>query len=117
MQPGILDLTLYHGDNNAMRLFLFEDDEQTIPSDLAGSYVNSEIRNRPGGSNWVAFDCTLTLPNQIDVAVTPAHFQDPMFPEGHGSYDVQITTPDGHVHTVLKGDMTIEPDVTDTHVP
>jgi hypothetical protein len=111
MTPGTYDLNLYRGDTWKARFQLYDViDGAQSPVDLTGATVAAEIRDRPNGLTIVELDCVITLPNIIDVAMTPAMWTDA--PTGTGAWDLEITYGNGDVHTAVAGKVTITADVT-----
>lgn len=111
MQPGTFDLKLYRGDTHAFRFILWQDDGKTTPVDLTGSTVAAEIREKSAGVHVVDLACVVTLPNTIDVTMTPAMYVNV---PAKGVWDLQVTFPDAEVHTVVGGAVTVTLDVTDS---
>jgi len=109
--PGKYDLTLYRGDTHAFRVLLWADNMQTVPYDLTGAEVEAEIREKSAGTFVVALETVVTLPNIVDVTMTPDLF---VTCPSKGVWDLQVTTADGEVLTPLAGAVTVTPDVTDS---
>jgi hypothetical protein len=109
MMPGTYPLTLYRGDTYTFRVVLWADPEQTDPVDLTGATVAAEIRDKPSGTTIVSMTCTVTTPNIVDVALDA---DDAELVPLKGAWDLEITYPDGTVHTVLAGAVTATADVT-----
>jgi hypothetical protein len=111
MTPGKYNLDLYRGDSYAARFVLWQDDASTIPVDLTGATVAAEIRDKSAGLKIVELDVTVTVPNIVDVYMTPDMYTDC---PAKGVWDLQVTFADGQVHTPIAGAVTITPDVTDS---
>jgi hypothetical protein len=111
--PGTYDLALYRGDSYGWRVRLWEDAAATIPADLTGVTVEAEIRDRSAGTFVVALDTVVTLPNIVDLAITPDMYATC---PAKGVWDLQLTYADGTVRTVLKGAVAVTGDVTDSLV-
>lgn len=109
MQPAKLDLDIYRGDSMRLRIKLY--DQGQNPIDLTDVAAKSEIRDRPAGCVIVAFECTITLPNVIELFL-PAGLSHTL-PIG-GVWDLQLTFLNGEVQTPLAGQVTVIPDVTDS---
>jgi hypothetical protein len=114
MLPGKYDLGLYRGDSYAWRFQLWDDADQTEETDLTGVTAAAEIRDKSAGLQIVALDCAITLPNIIDVEMTPAMWADC---PTKGIWDLQLTYTGGDVHTVVRGAVAVTPDVTDSDAP
>lgn len=110
MNPGKYDLRLYRGDFEAWRCQLWQDTARTVAVDLAAATAAAEFRDKPGGTTVVAFDCTITQPNIIDIQMTADLWAGA--PAG-GVWDLEVTFPDGPT-TVLAGKVTVTPDVTNS---
>jgi len=110
---GKYDLVLYRGDSYTRRVRLWEDDLKTDPVDLTGATVAAEFRDKSGGTNVVALDCTITLPNIIDVSITPDMW---VGAPTSGAWDLEVTYASGAVITYLAGKVTVTPDVTNSTV-
>lgn len=111
MTPGKFDLDLYRGDSYAWRFILWQDAAQTIPTDLAGATVAAEIRDKSAGNKIVELTVVATMPNIVDVSMTPTMYADC---PAKGVWDLQVTFPDGQVHTPIAGQVTVTADVTDS---
>jgi hypothetical protein len=111
MTPGKFDLSLYRGDSYAWRFILWQDEAQTVPVDLTGATVEAEIREKSAGTSVVALTCTPSLPNTVDVAMTPDLYATC---PSKGVWDLQVTFPDGSVQTPVAGTVTVSGDVTDS---
>ena len=110
-QPGIFNLALYRGDTATWRVVLYADAAGTIPVDLTGVVAAAEIRDKSAGNVVVELTCVVTLPNLIDVGITPAMWTGA---PRSGVWDLQLTYPDSTVRTVLAGAVAVTPDVTDS---
>jgi hypothetical protein len=111
MTPGSLPLALYRGDSYSWRFVLWADAGKTVPADLAGVTVKSEIRDKSAGTNITPLVCAIEMPNAILVsldATTSARLP------AKGVWDLQLTYPEGAVATVLAGAVTVAADVTDS---
>ena len=113
MTPGKFDFNMYRGDSYAWKFVLWEDSEKTIPVDLTGATIKLEVRDKSGGIVLLTMPCTVTLPNSIDVAMTPAMYTGV---PAKGVWDLQITLANTQVHTPIGGSMNITPDITDSEV-
>lgn len=111
MQPANYDLSIYHGDSGHWRFTLTQQDG--TPCDLDCVVAKSQIRDKPGGTALlVTMDCTITLPNVIDVILTPENsFK--LTPKG-GAWDLQLTYPSGEIKTPVAGAVAVTEDVTDS---
>lgn len=109
MQPANLTLYLYRGDSSLARLKLYDINHD--PVDLTDVIAKSEIRDRPAGNTVIPLDCTITLPNIVEVVLTAANSI--KLPPA-GVWDLQLTYLDGEVKTVVAGQVTVTPDVTDS---
>jgi hypothetical protein len=109
MQPASLPLELYRGDTFRLQITL--SDQNNVPLDLTGVVAKSEIRDRPAGSIIVPFQCTVTLPNIIDLALLTV---DSRNLPAQGVWDLQLTYLSGDVATAVAGPVTVTPDVTDS---
>jgi hypothetical protein len=109
MQPANLPLYLYRGDSSLVRLKLYDSDKN--PIDLTDIVAKSEIRDRPAGQIVISLECTVTLPNIIEVMLTAGNSI--KLPPA-GVWDLQLTYPSGEVKTVVAGQVTVTPDVTDS---
>jgi len=108
---GRYDLVLYRGDSYAWRFRMWSDPARSVPTDLTGASAKAEIRNAPGGVLLVALDCSITLPNLIDVTLDPA---DSSRLPALGVWDLQVTFADGTVKTPVAGNVSTTADVTDS---
>lgn len=113
MQPGTFNFNLYRGDSYAWRFLLWEDDEKTLPVNLTGATLKLEVRTGPGGAILLTMPCVVTLPNIVDLAMTPAMYDGLL---AKGVWDMEITFADGQVKTPIAGSMSINPDITNSEV-
>ena len=109
MTPGRLPLSLYRGDTGRWRFTFWLDTARTLPADLTGAAVKSEIRDRAGGTLIAALSCFITLPNFIDASLSAA---DSAKLPNSAVWDMQITYASGDVATVLAGPVNTTGDVT-----
>ena len=108
--PGDYPLVLYRGDTQRWTFKLFSDTAKTIPSDLTGVTVASMIRDKTdGGSYSVEFECTVTLPNIVNLVLDAETSR--TLPK-KGVWDLELTYPSGDIVTVMKGAVTVTPDAT-----
>ena len=111
MTPGDLPLNIYRGDTYHWRFTLWTDSNKTVPADLTGVTVKSEIRDKPSGSVIKPIACTIKMPNIIHATLSAA--ASGALPS-KGAWDLQLTYSSGDVVTVLAGDVAVTPDVTDS---
>jgi hypothetical protein len=109
MRPAQLPLDIYRGDSFRLRVKLF--DQSNVPLDLTNVLVKSEIRDRPAGTFMVQFQCTITLPNVVDLFLVSADSQ--KLPV-NAVWDLQLSYGGGEVKTLLAGPVTVTPDVTES---
>lgn len=105
---GETPLFVYRGDSHAWRVRLWADEERTVPFDLTGAYVAAQIRRSPDAREAVDLACEVELPNVVVARLSPERAA--RCPSGR--WDMQVTWPDARVATVVKGPVTVEPDVT-----
>lgn len=111
LKPGVFNLELYRGDSYALRFILWADDLKTDPLDLNGATVAAQIKDKVDGAIVVNLQCTPTLPNIVDVVITPAVYTS--CPK-KGVWDLQITHSSGAVHTAVAGKVSVTADVTNS---
>lgn len=112
MQPADLPLEFYRGDSKRLRLKLFTSMNGTaVPADLTDVVAKSEIRNRPAGDQVFAFECTITLPNIVELFMASGDSH--KLPQ-QGVWDLQLTYPSGEVQTPVAGQVKVTADVTDS---
>jgi hypothetical protein len=107
--PGDYDLQIYRGDTGRWAFILWQDTDKTVPVDLTGAIVASQIRDRPGGATLADMACTITGSNRIDMMLAPADSQN--LPS-RGAWDLQVTMPAGDVTTIVAGRVCVTVDVT-----
>lgn len=112
MTPGAMPLAIYHGDTYRWQFTLWQDADKTIPADLTGVLCKAEIRSAPQGTIITTIDLTVQTPNTILAILPTAKSQ--LLPKTGGTWDLQLTYPDGDVQTVLAGAVTVTMDVTDS---
>jgi hypothetical protein len=113
MTPGKYDLCLYRGDSKGWQFRLWADPYASVAVDLTGATVAAEIREKSAGTHIVALDTNVTLPNMIDVTITPDMYTDC---PAKGVWDLQITFAGGVVNTPVYGTVTVTADVTDSAI-
>ena len=112
--PGRFDLDLYRGDTYRFQVRLWDDVAGGVPTDLTGATVEAEIRNKTAGTFIVALGTQVTLPNIVDVTMTGETMWATC--PTKGVWDLQVTMSGGDVRTVLRGDVSVTGDVTDSVV-
>ena len=109
MTPGFYALQVYRGDSYRFQFTLFDDVNQTLPSDLTGVAVFSQIRDRPGGTLICSLECTVTPPNVVLVYLSAGNSG--LLPMS-AVWDLQLVYPSEDVATVLAGPVNVTTDVT-----
>ena len=102
-------LRLYRGDTARWRYLLWADTATTVPLDLTGVLVAAEIRAGTGTTPITPVGCVVTLPNQIDLTLTPAATAG--LPSS-AAWDLQLTYPSGDVQTIVGGPVLLTGDIT-----
>lgn len=110
MNPGTYPLQIYRGDSYRWQFTCYDDAAQTLPSDLTGVTVASQVRDKPGGSLICSLACTVTMPNVINTYLAPA---DSASLPNSAAWDLQLTYASGDVTTLLAGPVNVTADVTD----
>lgn len=111
MTPGALNIAIYHGDTYRWQFTLWQDPGKTVPADLTGVIPKAEIRSAAGGTLITSMDLTVEPPNVIQALLSTAKTQ---LIKAPGTWDLQLTYPNGDVQTVLVGSVTVTMDVTDS---
>jgi hypothetical protein len=108
--PAVVPLYVYRGDSRSWAFRLWEDDERTVPYNLAQvQSVAAQIRRAPDDRAAVDLVCAITLPNWVFVHLSAGQSQT----TPTGRWDLQLTWgPVVRVLTVIRGPVTVEPDVT-----
>jgi hypothetical protein len=107
--PAEVPLYVYRGDSRSWGFRLWEDDERTQPYDLSQvTSVRAQIRRAPDDRVAVELVCQITAPNWIFVHLSAGQSQ--TCPTGR--WDLQLSRPVSRVQTIIKGPVTVEPDVT-----
>jgi hypothetical protein len=109
--PGVFALNLYRGDTARYAFTLYDDVQQTQPSDLTHVAPRMQVRDRPGGQFMAEFRCNVdkTKTNQINAVLRG--FDSRLLPMS-AAWDLQLIYPSGECRTVLRGPVSIMPDVT-----
>jgi hypothetical protein len=115
MTPGNMPLRLYRGDTYSWQFALFSDPAATVPVDLTGIAVLSEIRNQPAGSLICIFNNTIILPNIINMVLTAANSE--LLVATGGAWDLRLFYPNNLVATILAGPVSVIMDVTNSAPP
>jgi hypothetical protein len=106
--PTPYALVMYRGDSYTWVFRFWLDAAKTQPADLTGYAVAAAIAGEAG---HVALPCVLTLPHEVAITVTGSTWGS--LGPGAGRWDLQLTDPDGWVHTPIAGAVTVRADVTD----
>jgi hypothetical protein len=107
--PHDVPLYIYRGDSRSWAFRLWVDTDATEPYDLAQvTAVAAQIRRSPDDRSSVDLTCAIVLPNYVFVHLSAGQSQ--VTPSGR--WDMQLTFPGPRVQTVIKGAVTVEPDVT-----
>lgn len=112
MTPGTFAIAVYHGDTYRWQFTLWQDPAKTIPADLTGVIPKAEIRQSAGGALVNTFDLTVQMPNIILMVLNST--KSLAMPKTGGTWDMQLTYPNGDVQTILSGGVTVTMDVTDS---
>ena len=112
MTPGTLALSIYHGDSYRWQFTLWQDPAKTVAADLTGVIPKAEIRSAAGGTLITSLDLTVQMPNIILAVLSTA--KSSSLPKTGGTWDLQLTYPNGDVQTILLGGVTVTMDVTDS---
>jgi hypothetical protein len=107
MLPTRRTLEVYRGDTRRWRVRLWQDADSQVPVDLTGVTAAAQIQM---SSPVVTMQCTVVLPNMIDVMLTAKDSKGMAI--GKGLWDLQLTYPGGDIATVLAGDVLVVADVT-----
>jgi hypothetical protein len=113
MMPGRMPMTLYRGDSYAWRVLIWLDTLREHPFDLSTVTVKAEIREEPVKLPAHVISCSFIAPNIIELSLSAFTCRD--LPEA-GVWDLQLTTADNQVQTILRGDVRVVDDVTDSRV-
>jgi hypothetical protein len=101
-----MPLRLYRGDSYSWLVRVWGDEAHTSPLDLTGATAAAAIGG-PGGV--IGLDCTVTLPNLIDVNLPAESWAGS---NGLNRWDLQLSWEDGRVFTLLAGPGAVQDDVT-----
>jgi hypothetical protein len=110
--PASFPFNFYRGDSYKYRFKLWQDSAKTIPyvlDDALDSAV-AQIRDKPGGLNITELDVTIVEPNFVDVEITSEMTKTMVV---KGVWDLEITFANGDVYTPIKGQTSVEADVTE----
>jgi hypothetical protein len=105
-RPGTLPLRLYRGDSYSWQVRVWADEAHTSPVDLTGATAAGAVGGVAGA---ITLDCTVTLPNLIDVLLPAAGWNGTL---AFDRWDLQLSWSDGRVYTLLAGPVSVQDDVT-----
>jgi hypothetical protein len=114
-----LPISLYQGDDWASLITVNNCDGS--PFDLTNYTAQGQIRQGPADQNWwisATFTCAIVpvqsgqTPNQISISLTNA--QTALLRNLNYVWDLQVTSPDGIITTVVGGTVSVTPEVTRT---
>ena len=116
MTPGRYPLgPIYRGDTYVWRVVLWFDAMRAQPADLTGYVAKAEIRNAPGSGAFIQhINADIILPNTIDVMISTGASSN--LPDTTLVWDLQLTDPRNHVSTILRGDVSVVMDVTESTI-
>lgn len=107
--PANYPLNLYRGDTFRTTFKLWKNKDKTDPVDLTGIAVAAQIRAKPDSATLQSLTCTVTLPNIIEVFLSPDESKTlPLT----GVWDLQLTYANGDIQTILAGAVKVTADVT-----
>ena len=107
--PQDVPLYVYRGDSRSWAFRLWVDADRAEPFDLAQvTAVAAQIRRSPDDRASVDLTCAIVLPNYVFAHLSAGQSQN----TPPGRWDMQLSFPGGRVLTVIKGAVTVEPDVT-----
>lgn len=106
--PPEVALYAYRGDSRAWRFRLWADSDRTIAFELHDAELAAQVRATPDSARAVDLAVEVVLPNEVTLYLSAAGAA--RCPTGR--WDLEATWPDGRVATLIKGPITVEPDVT-----
>ena len=112
--PANFSLTLYRGDSYSRKFKLWSDKDKTKPVDLTGVTAKSEIKDQPDGKVVVEMDCSVELPNIVNVKLEAENSK--KLPLPTGSWDLELTYLNGDVRTIVFGPVNSTADITNSSV-
>jgi hypothetical protein len=83
---------------------------KTVPIDLTGVVVSSQIRAQKDAALLVTLECVVTLPNIVDVTLAASESKKLTTPPAY--WDLQLELPNGVVRTPIGGQVTVQQDAT-----
>lgn len=115
MMPGNYPLTLYSGDSYEWLFRLWLDNDKTQPMDLTDTTIKAEIRDKPAGLVILELPCVVN-PGTNEITMTLSALDCGKLPIVTTLvWDLQVShTLTLAVHTVLRGNVSITEDVTDS---
>ena len=109
VQPGLYVLDLYRGDSYVWLFTVWADAAKTVPADLTDVVARAEVRTAPGGTLLLELPCVIDG-NEITMELPADAWGTDTARKG--SWDLELTYPDGPVRTILAGSVAITTDVT-----
>jgi hypothetical protein len=109
MTPAQLPLNLYRGDTYRWTIKVWTDEGKTQAADLSTATAKAQIRSQ-SGTNVVALNCTITLPNTVNMDLDAASSR--KLTTAQGRWDLELTYSSGVVATILAGQVNVTADVT-----
>jgi hypothetical protein len=105
VQPGIVNLVAYYGDDWSQTFGLKED---TVPVDLTGHTILSEALSPDGV--YHTLEAAITTPTQGQIQLSIPSGQGP--PPDTYKYDIQTTDSMGKIKTWIRGRLLVKEDIT-----
>jgi hypothetical protein len=112
MMPGRYPIELYRGDTYEWRVVIWLDTARRLPFDLSQTSAKAEIRAQPGGVGVWPIECAVTAPNIIDLFLNAKVSRE--LPDTGGVWDLQLANTNDEIATILRGEVRIVLDVTDS---
>ena len=101
------------GDTFYRQFVFWQDEAKTIPVVITGNDFNMHITGTNDAGIVLSFaigaGIVITAPNILTLSKTAAQM---VLPAGQYQYDIQETSADSSVLTIIKGSFTIEADIT-----
>src|SRR5262245_38286331 len=106
--PITVPLELYRGDTARWIVRCWDDAAHTMPTDLTGATARAQLRDAPDGALITSPVCTLDA-NAITLVLAP---DITATMPAYGWWDVELVQASGDVYTLVRGTVTVTPDIT-----
>jgi hypothetical protein len=115
LAPATLNLEFYQGDTFSRSFRLWTDSAHTVPRNLAGYTAKAQLRLQAAPTADLLAEFTAQIsgsPTANTITISLSSAQTSGIVQTSGWYDVQIKDGSNNVETLVRGKVTITPEIT-----